>query len=77
MAIVNIHLLSRLISHQDKPPVGEAINDHEVGGIDRLGYKYYAQALVTILKKTDAKMPICIGLYGRCSILLRNNNLKI
>ena len=34
-----------------------------MGGIDRLGYKYYAEAQLKMLKKAD--QPICIGLYGR------------
>ena len=41
----------------------EAINDCVVGGIDRLGYKYHAQAIVKVLK--NAESPLCVGLYGR------------
>jgi len=46
-----------------KLPEGKAINDRVVGGIDRLGYKYYAKALVKMLK--TAQPPLCIGLYAR------------
>ena len=43
--------------------MGKAINDRVVGGVDRLGYKYYAKALVNVLK--TANPPMCVGLYAR------------
>eukprot|EP01036_Dinobryon_divergens_P025794 gene25794-34378_t len=42
---------------------GQAVNDQAKGGVDRLGYEYYAKALYRVLSKCDP--PLCVGLYGR------------
>ena len=41
----------------------EAISDNAVEVIDRLGYKYYAKALVKIIQTSQSNM--CVGIYAR------------
>ena len=41
----------------------EAISDNAVEGIGRLGYKYYAKALVKIIQTSQSNM--CVGIYAR------------
>ena len=40
-----------------------AINDNAFGVIDRLGYKFYAAAIVKVLR--SATSPLCVGIYSR------------
>ena len=40
-----------------------AINDTSFGVIDRLGYKFYAEAIARVLK--TATSPVCVGIYAR------------
>eukprot|EP01036_Dinobryon_divergens_P029330 gene29330-38409_t len=46
-----------------KTSKAKAVNDSSKGGIDRLGYDYYAHALFKVLSQCDT--PLCVGLYGR------------
>ena len=48
---------------QAKADQAKAVNDAAKGGVDRLGYRYYAMALHKVLSDCDA--PLCVGLYGR------------
>jgi hypothetical protein len=40
-----------------------ALNDNAKGGVDRLGYAAYAEALYLVLNA--AALPVCVGLYAK------------
>jgi DNA-binding beta-propeller fold protein YncE len=50
-------------AHAEAAAEGEALNDNAKGGIDRFGYRAYAEGLCDVLKKGEP--PLCVGIYAK------------
>jgi hypothetical protein len=50
-------------THELQHTEAEALNDNAKGGIDRFGYRAYAEGLCDVLKKGEP--PLCVGLYAK------------